>query len=74
MVVKSLGPLRKDPSVVGKLFALYAALHAIRALMLILLWPVVRHSLNARGDGYHYGWPHGVAMVWGGLRGAVGLT
>ena len=50
--------------------ALVAALapRQVRALMLALFWPIL-----SRG-AYEFDWRHGAATVYGGLRGAVGLT
>eukprot|EP01134_Creolimax_fragrantissima_P007127 CFRG7127T1 len=53
---------------VGNLFILYVALHLIRALSILVLMPVLR--LN----GYGLDWKQFVVMVYGGLRGAIGLA
>ena len=46
----------------------YFALHVIRFLMLILFSPLLTRM------GYGFDWRVGVALGYGGLRGAVGLT
>lgn len=47
---------------------LYVALVAIRGLMILAFYPALRRL----GPGMR--WRDGVVMVWGGLRGAVGLA
>ena len=52
----------------GQLAVLYASLHAIRFVVLLAAWPLLRRM------GYGMDWKFGVALWWGALRGAVGLT
>ena len=50
----------------GDLILLYLALHAVRALNVVVCWPVLRR-------GYGLTKSEGFVLVYGGLRGAVGL-
>lgn len=50
----------------GNLFMLYGALQVVRALNVVMCWPVLR-------QGYGVSWQEGCVLVAGGLRGAVGL-
>ncbi|KAH8077164.1 potassium:proton antiporter [Aureococcus anophagefferens] len=52
----------------GQLAVLYASLHVIRFVVLLVAWPLLRRM------GYGMDWKFGVALWWGALRGAVGLT
>lgn len=52
----------------GALAALYLGIHIARAVVLFVAWPTLRRT------GYGLPPSHGVALWWGGLRGAVGLT
>ncbi|KAH8068698.1 potassium:proton antiporter [Aureococcus anophagefferens] len=45
-----------------------ATLHVIRFVVLLVAWPLLRRM------GYGMDWKFGVALWWGALRGAVGLT
>lgn len=50
----------------ANLFMLFAALQVVRALNVIMCWPVLK-------QGYGVSWQEGIVLVAGGLRGAVGL-
>ncbi|KAJ8298747.1 hypothetical protein KUTeg_022807 [Tegillarca granosa] len=50
------------------MFALYFGIFVIRAVVIALFSPVLRHT------GYGMSWKEGTVMTWGGLRGAVGLA
>lgn len=52
----------------GYLILLYIVVTLIRAVMIILLWPILQ-LVGARMT-----WQEAVVMVWAGLRGAVGLV
>ena len=52
----------------GSLFALYAMLHIIRALMVMMLFPLLRRI------GYGMDYKSATMLVWGALRGAVSLA
>lgn len=52
----------------GALAALYIGIHIARAVVLLVAWPTLQRT------GYGLPPSHGVALWWGGLRGAVGLT
>ena len=41
---------------------------AIRLVVIILLYPILRRT------GYGINWKTALVMLWGGLRGAVGLA
>jgi len=50
------------------LFILYVLIHVIRGFtVLVLGYPLAKM-------GYGFNWPMGIVLVWGGLRGAVGLA
>uniref|UniRef100_A0A7S3GFN4 Cyclic nucleotide-binding domain-containing protein n=1 Tax=Palpitomonas bilix TaxID=652834 RepID=A0A7S3GFN4_9EUKA len=49
------------------LFVVYIALQAMRALSILILYPLLRRT------GYGLDWQGAVVLTWGGLRGAVGL-
>jgi NhaP-type Na+/H+ or K+/H+ antiporter len=51
-----------------RLILLWVLLHLVRAIMLLALWPLL-----SRGS-YEFNWRHACSVVYGGLRGAVGLT
>lgn len=57
-----------DPLNWAYLGLLYVMLHVVRGLAVWMLFPVLRRL------GYGVNWKEGVVMVWGGLRGAVGLA
>jgi NhaP-type Na+/H+ or K+/H+ antiporter len=50
-----------------RLLELYVALHVIRAVIILVLWPF----FNLTGQPVH--WKEALVMTWSGLRGAVGL-
>ena len=52
----------------GYLCALYLALILIRAVVVLCFYPI----LDVLGYGLH--WKDALVLVWGGLRGAVGLA
>eukprot|EP00511_Aplanochytrium_stocchinoi_P004265 CAMPEP_0204826840 /NCGR_PEP_ID=MMETSP1346-20131115/4456_1 /ASSEMBLY_ACC=CAM_ASM_000771 /TAXON_ID=215587 /ORGANISM="Aplanochytrium stocchinoi, Strain GSBS06" /LENGTH=614 /DNA_ID=CAMNT_0051955047 /DNA_START=133 /DNA_END=1977 /DNA_ORIENTATION=+ len=52
----------------GYLALLYVVLLAVRAITILLLFPIIRLL------GYGMSWQEAVFTWWGGLRGAVGLT
>ncbi|GIY88292.1 hypothetical protein CDAR_553141 [Caerostris darwini] len=56
------------PSDIGFVIATYAAVTAFRALMITVLSPILESI------GYGFNWNYGAVLVWGGLRGAVGLA
>ena len=57
-----------DVNVWWKVVLLWVFLHVARAVTLFLLWPILSNS------SYEFTLAHGAATVYGGLRGAVGLT
>lgn len=50
-----------------ELFALYFVVHLTRGLVILCFWPVLKRI------GYGITWKEAVILVYGGLRGAVGL-
>lgn len=52
----------------GRLLLLYVGIHVARGLVLLLAWPTLQRT------GYGLPFSHLLALWWGGLRGAVGLT
>ena len=50
-----------------KLFSLYVALHLIRGAVVILSWPILK-------QGYGISYKEGIVLIFGGLRGAIGLS
>jgi solute carrier family 9 (sodium/hydrogen exchanger), member 10/11 len=50
----------------ANLFMLFGALQVVRALNVLMCWPVLK-------QGYGVSWQEGVVLTAGGLRGAVGL-
>ncbi|XP_055938148.1 uncharacterized protein LOC129968318 [Argiope bruennichi] len=53
---------------VGFIIATYAAVTFFRGVMIAVLSPVLQSI------GYGFTWDYGFVLVWGGLRGAVGLA
>eukprot|EP00736_Rhodelphis_marinus_P013566 Rmarinus@m.15345 len=52
----------------GMLFVLYIVLHAVRGIVVLLLRPIMVKF------GYGLSWKNSCVLVYGGLRGAVGLA
>ncbi|KAA0167706.1 hypothetical protein FNF27_07268 [Cafeteria roenbergensis] len=52
----------------GYLLALYALLHAIRLVVVLVCWPALACC------GYHVDWRRAAVLTYAGLRGAVGLS
>ena len=56
--------------------AVYAALNASRALMLLVVWPAIAalEDPKTKGAGKFLSRKEGCVMAWGGLRGAISLA
>ena len=52
----------------GKMFAFYALLHIVRFIVIVCMWPLLRIT------GYGLNFKQILVLVYGGLRGAVGLA
>ena len=51
----------------GVLIGLYIMIHVVRALVILIFYPLMKNH------GYGMSWKEGTVIMWGGLRGAVGL-
>jgi len=61
-------PLFESPRAWLELGALYLCIHFTRGAVVLLLYPLLRRW------GYGITWKEAAILVWGGLRGAVGLA
>ena len=54
--------------IVGEIIVVYLLVVAIRLVVICLLYPILKRT------GYGINWRTALVMLWGGLRGAVGLA
>ena len=55
-------------ALVGEMFVVYILVVAIRLIVIVVLYPFLKRS------GYGINWRIALVLLWGGLRGAVGLA
>jgi len=58
----------KPAALVGEMFVVYILVVAIRLIVIVVLYPFLKRS------GYGINWRIALVLLWGGLRGAVGLA
>ena len=55
-------------AMIGQVIVVYILVVAIRLVVICLLYPILKRT------GYGINWKTALVMLWGGLRGAVGLA